>query len=286
MAIPIIKDWEKYYSEPHEGLGSSYERVVLNDLILATAKKYDVKTALESPSFGFTGISGINLMALADSGVQITLQDNDAQRLELIRELWNWLNRPLRAELNPDFRSLEYPDKSFDLSFSFSALWFVPELKAFLTELSRVTAKVIFISVPNRSGIGYKLQLRDYSPQEYPELKLEHIDPASIISILGKLGWRLEDSGFFDCPPWPDIGMTKEELLGKWLGFKTAPKADNPPKVEKCLSILSHYEGRDPSFEKRMRKLQWFEKTVPEAFKKIWAHHYRLVFSRQGNAGE
>lgn len=284
MAIPIINDWEKYYQNPHEGLGSSYERVVLNDLILATAKKHGVKTALESPSFGFTGISGINLMALADSGVKVTLQDNDSRRLELIQQLWNRLERPLQTELNPDFRGLKHPDKAFDLSFSFSALWFVPDLKTFLAELSRVTAKVIFISVPNRSGLGYKLQLRDYNPQKYPELKLSHIDPASIISILGKLGWKLESSGYFDCPPWPDIGMTKEEFLGKWLGIKPASKVKEPEKAQKYLSILSHYEGNDPDFEKRMRKLQWFEKIAPNPFKKIWAHHLRLVFSRQGGS--
>lgn len=284
MAIPIINDWEKYYQHPHEGLGSSYERVVLNDLLLATAKKHSVKTALESPSFGFTGISGINLMDLADSGVKVTLQDNDPQRLELIQELWQRLDRPLQAELNPDFRSLNHPDGAFDLSFSFSALWFVPDLKTFLTELARVTAKVIFISVPNRSGIGYKLQLRDYSPEKYPELNLGHIDPASIISILGKLGWKLENSGYFDCPPWPDIGMTKEELLGKWLRIKSAPKVEEAAKTDKYLSILSHYEGKDPDFEKRMRKLQWFEKIAPKPFKKIWAHHFRLVFSRRGES--
>ncbi|NLW18122.1 MAG: class I SAM-dependent methyltransferase [Candidatus Cloacimonetes bacterium] len=284
MAIPIIIDWEKYYQNPHEGLGSSYERVVLNDLILATAKKHGVKTALESPSFGFTGISGINLMALADSGVKVTLQDNDPRRLELIQQLWNRLERPLQTELNPDFRGLKHPDKAFDLSFSFSALWFVPDLKTFLAELSRVTAKVIFISVPNRSGLGYKLQLRDYSPQKYPELKLSHIDPASIISLLGKLGWKLESSGYFDCPPWPDIGMTKEEFLGKWLGIKPASKAKESEKAQKYLSILSHYEGNDPDFEKRMRKLQWFEKIAPNPFKMIWAHHLRLVFSRRGGS--
>jgi hypothetical protein len=25
MAIPIFNDWEKYFANPHEGLGSSYK---------------------------------------------------------------------------------------------------------------------------------------------------------------------------------------------------------------------------------------------------------------------
>ena len=33
MAVPIINDWVKYYTNPDEGLGSSYERIVLNQLL-------------------------------------------------------------------------------------------------------------------------------------------------------------------------------------------------------------------------------------------------------------
>ena len=44
------------------------------------------------------------------------------------------------------------------MSWNFSALWFVKDLKKFLYELTRVTDKVIFLSVPNRSGIGYLTQ--------------------------------------------------------------------------------------------------------------------------------
>lgn len=280
MAIPIINSWEKYFSNPHEGLGSSYERIVLNDLLLKTADKYEAESVLESPSFGFTGISGINLIALADAGLQVTLEDDDAHRLELIRDLWSTLDRSLQARHNPDFSRLDYPDGSFDLSFSFSALWFVPDLKRYLSELSRVTAKAIFISVPNRTGVGYKMQLRDYSPAKYPQLRLSNIDPPSIISILKGLGWKLQESGCFDCPPWPDIGMTKEELLGKWL--PRAPKALTKAEKEENerISILSYYSGEDPGFEERMRGYQWFEKLAPEALKRVWAHHFRMVFAR------
>ncbi len=282
MAIPIINAWEKYFANPHEGLGSSYERIVLNDLLLQTASKYEARTVLESPSFGFTGISGINLVALADEGLDVTVEDDNAHRLELIRDLWRTLDRTFQARHNPDFRRLDYPDGNFDLSFSFSALWFVPDLRAFLKELSRVTSKVIFISVPNRRGIGFKMQLRDYSAAKYPCLKLANIDPPTIIHLLKHLGWKLADSGCFDCPPWPDIGMTKEELLRKWLPGAMAPKSLKRPRQldGKNVSILNYYFGDDPGFDERMRGYQWLEKALPEAWKRVWAHHYRMVFER------
>lgn len=280
MAIPIINDWEKFFRFPHEGLGSSYERVVLNSMLKNAVAKYGVENALESPSFGFTGVSGINLMSLADLGVKITLEDSDPERLELIAGLWEKLNRHLTAVHNPDFRYLDHADDQFDLSFSFSALWFVPDLRIFLAELARVTGKVIFISVPNRAGIGYKLQLKDYSPQKYPDLKIGNIDPPSIISILKNEGWELAGSGFFDCPPWPDIGMTKEELLHKWLPrFFPSKKAENTSDSA-CISILDHYSGKDPGFINKMLRYQWFEKIAPQAVKRFWAHHYHMIFEQ------
>jgi hypothetical protein len=28
-----------------------------------------------------------------------------------------------------------------------------------------------------------------------------------------------------------------------------------------------------------MRRYQWLEKTAPDAFKKVWAHHYYMIFA-------
>ncbi len=284
MAIPIITDWEKYFEYPHEGMGSSYERIVLNRKLLQLAEKHGIATAIETPCFGFTGISGINLMALADKGIAISLEDDDPQRLELIEALWQRLGRHLQTRLNPGFRQLDYPDASFDLSFSFSALWFVDGLRDFMNELARITAKLIFISVPNRDGLGYKLQFRDYSPQRYPSLKPEQIDPPSIITLLVRAGWQLLEADYIDCPPWPDIGMAKEDFLQKWLprrvlgmaSFKTARQA-HP------LSILDFYTGEDPDFARRMLRHHWFERLAPPALKRRWAHHYYLLFRRVGS---
>ncbi|MDD5624957.1 MAG: methyltransferase domain-containing protein [Candidatus Cloacimonetes bacterium] len=279
MAIPIINDWEKFFSNPYEGLGSSYERIILNDLLFQTVNNYNVHKVLESPSFGFTGISGINLLNLAELGLDITLEDNDLHRLKLIENLWNKLGYKVNLVYNPEFIKLDYPDKSFDMSFSFSALWFVSDLANFLKELSRVTAQVIFISVPNRDGIGFKLQMKDYSPEKYPQIKLSYIDLSSIIYILKKFNWNLVDSGYFDCPPWPDIGMTKEELLKKWFPQLPITKIFKEKPDEEPSSILDYYSGKDSDFAQRMHRYQWLEKTAPISFKKIWAHHYYMIFA-------
>lgn len=280
MAIPIIHDWEKYFHDPHEGLGSSYERIVLNDILDGVCAKYNVQSVLESPSFGFTGLSGINLVHLAQKGISIHLQDNNAKRLEMIKATWQEMDAHLECSFNADFRVLDFQDNEFDMSFSFSALWFTQDLATYLRELARITRKVIFISVPNRDGIGYRMQLRDYSPQRYPELCISHIDPTSIRYLLAKHGWVLGDAGYFDCPPWPDFGMAKESFAQRLLGKESAPSSvECNPSNSNPVTIMKYYQGNDPGFPHRMRRFGLVESLAPVWFKRLWAHHYYMVFT-------
>lgn len=274
MAIPIIHDWEKYFSDPHEGLGSSYERIILNELIFRIADRYNIRSALETPAFGFTGLSGINLLGLALKSVHVCLEDHDDKRLELIKCLWNSLGIELKVNRNTDYTNLAYPDKSIDLGFNFSALWFVSDLQIFLTELSRTCQKAILLCVPNRSGIGYKMQIKDYSKEKYPSLHPEFIDPQLIQYHMKRQGWRIAEKGYIDCPPWPDIGMNKELWLAKLMGRNKA----TDPQPKKSVSILPYYRDRDPGFKKRMLSLSLVERKAPKCFKLFWAHHYYMLF--------
>ena len=275
MAIPIIHNWETYFTNPHEGLGSSYERIILNQLLEQVCSTYQVSSALETPSFGFTGLSGINLAGMAKQGVSITLEDNNPHRLDLIRDLWqNTLQLPLHTQLNTDYSTLDYPDRSFDLAFNFSAMWFTSDLGAFISELCRVCKKAILICVPNTQGLGYRMQIKDYSPKLYPELHLNHIQPQSIIYLMGKAGWQLKSQGYIDCPPWPDIGMSKESFLNKHLHRHNKEERSE----SKCVSIVPYYRDQDPGFKQQMLKLSFVERLAPQWFKRYWAHHYHLLF--------
>ncbi len=284
MAVPIITDWEKYFSNPHEGLGSSYERIILNNLLYKVVDNYNINNALETPSFGFTGISGINLLSLAKKGVKITLEDHNLERLDLIKGLWAELNMELTAKLNGSYQVLDYPDKAFDLGYNFSALWFVKDLRQFLSELCRACSKAILLCVPNRNGIGYKMQIKDYSANKYPTLKPESLDPLTLKYLMQKQGWKLKAENYIDCPPWPDIGMTKELFLGKILGRSKQNCCSSEAKAsDDTVSILPYYQDADPDFADRMMRYSFVEQVAPNFFKKYWAHHYYLLFTPKGS---
>lgn len=273
MAIPILEFWRKYFEEPDEGLGSSYERIVINQRVLSVARNFRVKRVLEVPVFGFTGVSGINSMDLARQGLDVTLVDDDSERLSLIRDLWAttpWKSKFVSAD---DFCEMPFDDDSFDLSWNFSALWFVRDLETFLRELTRVTTRAILLCVPNRFGLGYISQKIDSGDALVQKLREWHILPEVIGMIMRRLNWAHVSDGFFDCPPWPDIGMHKERLLEK-LGLSGL----FPERKREPLTIMNYYRGDDDGFDGRMMKHYWFERRAPWILKRFWAHHRWFLF--------
>ncbi|MCD6328902.1 MAG: class I SAM-dependent methyltransferase [Candidatus Cloacimonetes bacterium] len=277
MAIPILKNWHEYFTEhPDEGLGSSYERIVLNKKLHEIIQKYNCETVLEVPTFGFTGISGINSMELAKEGLEVFLIDNHKERIELVRNVWEQVGLHADFLFQENFEKLGFLNNTFDLTWNFSSLWFVNDLNEFLSELARVTKKVIFICVPNRSGFGY-LQQKYSSLQELKKhLKERNIIPKNIKKTMKKLNWKLVERNYIDAPPWPDIGMNKEKFLASLhlsflLNKKQKEDADK-------LCILDYYSGKNNTFPTDMLKHYWFERIAPKFIKFFWAHHKFLLF--------
>lgn len=276
MAIPIIKDWKIYFTQPDEGLGSSYERIVLNNKIQQVCKHFQVEKVLEAPSFGFTGLSGINSMQLGLDGKQVTIMDHDEARVSLIKDAWQNLNLSLNTKISKDYNQLPFEENAFDFSWNFSALWFTDDLNKFLTELTRVTSKAILLCVPNRSGIGYLSQKYLGKDDLKKYLNEEHILPLNIKREMKRLDWTLIDSKYIDCPPWPDIGMPKEKFL-KIFGLQWLLKEEKE-KEKAPLTILDYYSGKNREFANRMMEYFWLEKKLPEFLKKFWAHHRYFLF--------
>lgn len=278
MAIPILHIWQNYYENPDEGLGSSYERVILNRLLLNLTHLFPIQSVLEVPSFGFTGMSGINSMELARNNVKTTVADNNIERTDLIRKTWESLSIDGTIDFLPDFSCLPYPNQSFDMVWNFSALWFVENLTLFLSELDRVSKKIILLCVPNQTGIGYMNQKRTGKEDIKKYLNEEYINPKTFTPFLNALGWHLLQDNFIDCPPWPDIGMPKEDFLRK-MGINI-PKKLSKTTNSSPMTILDYYSNKDPLFESKMMKYFWFEKSAPRAIKKHWAHHHYYLFTR------
>lgn len=271
MAIPILTEWTKYYEHPHEGLGSTYERFVVNRMLLGLCRAINAKNVLEAPIFGFSGISGINSAALAQAGLNVALCEHDARRAALVEQTWEHdLALPVKVRHTPGYNNLPFTKEEFDLAWSFFALWFVPDLAAYFAELKRTVKKAVLICVPNRGGLGYKF-LASFADD--PDFYREHVNPQVFIPELEKQGFKLVDNGFIDCPPWPDTFMAKEDLAAK-VGI-TLPRTLKP---QKPLTIMDWYRGGDPGMQRKIMRYTFVETWAPDWFKGLWAHHRWYLF--------
>jgi len=90
------------------------------------------------------------------------------------------------------------------------------------------------------------------------------------------IGWQFIRESYIDCPPWPDIGMTKEKFFGKLFNNTKIPS--NCSKPSKIVSIIDYYQGNNNDFKKEMLRYSFVERYAPIWFKKLWAHHRWMLF--------
>jgi len=274
MTITITNCWADYFERPAEGLGTTYERFILHDYFAWLKARYDIHTVLEAPSFGMTGVSGINSIWWASQGSKVTVVDQSSARLEAISKVWK--DTGLAADFfcqPPDSTVLPFADGSFDMAWNFAALWHVKDGERYLAELARVARKALFLCVPNQQNICWVLR-----PHDAGEYELKNIRTDWIISRLAPCGWRLMKTGFFDVPPWPDIAMKKENML-RMVGLGRLAKSMESSEAG-GLCILDYFNGRSPSMEKDILKYGFLERS-PNWLKKRWAHHRFLLFEKE-----
>ena len=273
--ISITSSWRDYFENHHEGMGTTYERFILHQYFEKIKNSYSIQSALESPSFGMTGVSGINSIWWASRGVDVTITDNEKERINLIKGVWQELSFNVKTVFQPlDSTSLPFDDKSFDMGWNFAALWFIPNLEEFLKELARVINKVIFICIPNRSNIFYFLRRLFNSESE--GLYIENINRRKIKKIMLKQNWQIVDQGYLDIPPWPDIAMNKEDLIKKIGLTRLANRLKN--NTDNYISILDYFNGKSLDMEKEILGYDFLENS-PRFIQKVWAHHQFLIFA-------
>ncbi len=274
--LSVLNTWPEYFENMHEGLGTTYERFILHRYFKRMRDEYKIESVLEAPSFGMTGVSGINSLWWAAQGIRPTVLDDNEQRIAQSQQVWDAIPLPVDLKLQKDWTQLPFEQNTFDLSWNFASLWFAADTESFAKELDRVTKKVIFICVPNIHGIGYKLRKR-YN--EIPsELRLDNIHPKNIKTMFNKLGWQTWKSGYLDIPPWPDIAMKKEDLFPK-IGLGFLLKKNNASEAVERTCIVDYFNGTRPALEEEILKYAFMEK-APSPIKQVWAHHRWFIFTK------
>jgi hypothetical protein len=277
--------WKRYLTDYNEGLGLVYERFVLNDFLLALCQEYGFKSVLEAPLFGMAGVSGINSVAFAQAGIDVTLVDEHAERLAAVERIWSELDLPARFVHHTDWGQLPFPDDAFDLTWNWAALWHLSDRsshgsqrpEALLRELVRVARRVVFVAMPNRVQVGYLLRKYVLERDFVDYVDEQWADIGRVRRALEESGLRIVRQGVLDVPPWPDTVMPASEVLER-LGIRSKKLEGQFSGDSWQWSTMAYYLGQQPELYDQVMRYAWLDKApIPWRIKTVWAHHRYVV---------
>ena len=273
--------WRKYLTDYNEGLGLVYERLVLNDYLDRLLSRYEVHTVLEAPVFGMAGVSGINSVHLAQQGCDVTLVDVSEERLQGIQRIWGELDLPCRLLLQQDLSQLPFDDDSFDLTWEWAGLWYLPDAAGLLGELARVSRHLVFVAMPNRLQLGYWMRKLFVDRDFFDDVDERWANMKLIKHTLREEGLALEEEGVLDVPPWPDTVMPAAELLRR-LGIRWETLEGRFSGEGWQWSTMEYYQGRRPEFRELVDRYSFLERLrLPWRVKAMWAHHRYVLSSKR-----
>jgi len=272
--------WRKYLTDYNEGLGLVYERFVLNDFLDNLRKRYNLQSVLEAPLYGMAGVSGINDVIFAQNGANVTLVDDNAERIKGVRRIWqDDLRLPVNLVYNPPDRwgQLPFVERSFDLTWEWAGLWYIQNPAGLLRELVRTSRNLVFVAMPNNIQVGYWMRKLVIDREFFATHDESWTNIGRIRRILETAGVEIIEQGVLDVPPWPDTVMPANEVL-KRLGVRSKQLEEQFTGEGWRWSTMAYYLGQEPDLRERVMKYAWLDQAaLPWQMKAIWAHHRYLL---------
>ena len=261
----------------NEGFGTQYERMMVNDLLKEICLKYGLKSVLESPADGITGIPGANSLCLAElADKPVALSNPSALLLERAGDTWKQMGLAGKMEARQcAVAKLKYPDRSYDLVWSFCMLEQMKEPEAYLKELSRVSAKVVMmLTVNDNSGVWLHRQWHKCKNIHWDHGNDILMTPAGIEEAFMQAGLKVVETGGVDVPPTldtSDMSLTADlrriaGIFGKKWDWSLKGEKQRPGAI---LHLFS-----------------WLEYNLPLWFKIRQAHHIYVVGLRNDGSGK
>ena len=265
--------WKQYLTDYNEGLGLVYERFILNDYLMDLKEHYEIEDVLEAPLYGMAGVSGINSVILAQAGCQVTLVDDNAERLAGVSRIWEELDLQASFVSQEPIIKLPFAEGQFDLAWNWAALWYVKNAAPLLRELVRVSRRLVFVAMPNPYQVGYIVRKRFVEPEFFKTIDERWVDMGLIKSVLTAEGVEIIDEGVLDVPPWPDTVMPAAEFLRK-LGIRSKRLESRFTGDDWTWSTMDYYLGRQPDLRDKVIRYAWLDRLrIPWRLKVVWAHH-------------
>ena len=260
-----------------------YERFMLNRLFDGLLARHPIRTVLEVPLYGMTGLTGINSVRFAERGCDLALVDSRKESIEEARRLLDTLPHGGRCTTvhQANLSRLPFADRGFDLVWNFAALWHVKNAEGLLSEMARVSSHLVLVVVANTAQPAYRLRKHLVDKGFFATVDERWTDIGRVNGCLSALGMHRVAQGVVDVPPWPDTCMPIGKIMEK-IGLRREGRGRR--RDSKRLwrwDIMEHYLGRDRTLKRAIGRLAFLEELpIPWWMKTVWAHHRYSVFSK------
>lgn len=255
-----------------EGVGTVYERVVIDDYFRWLQAELQIRTVLENPADGVTGVPGINSMEFARNGGTVWLANPSQKMLDNAQQIWVKqglvdLARFVRCQY--DNTGLEAD--SFDLVWNYCMFERFQDPSSLVAEMKRVSRRYVLIMTQNVWNFGTPVHTLYHT---LGNLEWDHgyggqMTFGAIRRALLDQGLQIEHEGTVDIPPWLDtwdmpLRGALKDLLGR-VGKKWEWKIDTQGM------------GGSASIPASLRFVRMIEENLPEWFRRYQAHHFYIL---------
>ena len=253
-----------------EGIGTVYERSIISAFLARLGKYYNVRTVLEFPCDGITGLLGINSLDFSRENCDVVLCNPVEKLLLLSKTVWTRLGLAGKADfvLTSEDTELPFPDESFDLVWNFCMFERYVNPIALINEMTRVSRKLVLVMTQNwrNWGTGPHRLYHRMKRRTWDHGYKRHMQMSALKESMENVNLEIVDFGGIDIPPIIDtwdlpIRGTLETILevaGKQWRWKMSEQ--EPEKSSKLLDLFTLLENN-----------------LPNWFKKYQAHHLYIV---------
>lgn len=187
-----------------EGFGVTYDRFIMTIQQRRLAKKYKLKSIIESPSFGAKAAGSLYSLGYALSGCEVTLVNPEIELLD------SWQKLQIKDKLhyieNTDYTRLPFDDNHFDLAWNFVTFTNLDNQQVWLKEMVRVANPYVMVISCNNLQIGYPWHRLIH---RFWHFSWNHGNTYfnyiwNVKKFFTDSGLRIVEYGAIDTPPWPD----------------------------------------------------------------------------------
>lgn len=250
-------------SKEIEVFGVNYERFSVGKKLSRIATKYHIHSVLEMPAHGAKAMPSIYSIGFANKVDKITLVNG----VEKYIKEWEKLGAGDKVKwiYEEDICHTDIPSSSQDFVWNFAYIPTCDDPDKFIEEMKRISKKYVAIFSVNAGNIGFPIHRMVHKKTGIPWTHgdIRYNNRHFVKKKMKEHGLRVIETGFVDCPVWPDslgfrdvrlhrmnidfsqmdweapyIDMLKNDAFPKWM--KAVYVVEKLPLPKFIKSIYSH----------------------------------------------